>query len=617
VRLAPMTTEDAVGLVMQVHGVMRPDQLEAILARGGGNPYFLMQLAATEDGAELPDTVEELVGARIDALDADERELLRRSAVLGSRFRDELYQVVTGDLSLREAGTPALREFLDSTADGQVVFQREIYREVAYGQLTFRSRRQLHRQAALAIEGHPALAGEARLSMLSLHYDRAGLWEEAWRASRAAGDEAREAAAHDQAVEFYRRALNAGRRSHIDNQDLQVVTESMGDAAHVAGRFDEAIDAYRRVLRTVADPAHRVRVELKTGRVLDQDAQFQRASRIYRDARQATQRLSAEVRAVTAGEIDVADSASQYYRGNNELARELAGRAWDTAETLSGDERSLRLRARAAFLYDSAAGLLEGPAGLRFHDLPLRIYRELGDHYYAGITCNNLGSQAFHEGRWDDAASLYLAGRDSCLRAGDRMTATFNEMNLAEVLGLQGKVAESEELLESALQTFRSMRVQVGIAATGAILAALLLRTGQLDRAIEALAGAREVSTAINSQQDLDECEVLDLEALLLAERYADLLPAGEALLARRPPVEPLRKARTRRILGLGLLRSGDFGNARVQLEAALLLARQMESDYDIALTLAAQAELGGPEAEFELEDAGSLFAKLGIVRLD
>lgn len=619
IALEPMSEEEAVGLVLQLQGTPRPDQLEAILARGSGNPYFLMQLAMTPEGVELPDTVEELVGARIDALDADEREVLRRASVLGSRFREELYTAVTGDLPISQQAGPRLREFLTWTDSGEVGFEREIYREVAYGQLTFRARRAMHQQAAAAIEESPHLAGDDRLSMLSLHYDRAGLWQGSWTASRAAGDEARGAGAHDEAFVFYRRALAAGRRTDVAAGELAVVWEAAGDSAAVAGRFNEATEAYRTALRGQHEAEDRLRIELKHGRVLDQTGQFDKASRTYRQARRTVGDVPVAEQALCMGELDVAESASQYYRGNNVLARDLAEQAWDLVEGLPPElvatDRAARLKARAAFLYDTAAGVLDGPSGLRFHDLPLQMFRELGDHYNAGIACNNLGNQAYDQGRWEDAAALYAMGRDLCLRAGDRMSAAFNEVNLASIYARQGRYAEAEELVTRSRRTFESIRAEIGVATAQSHLAGVLLHRGDADGAAAELAAAHATFTALGSQEDVDECDVLGLEVLLLQGKYADLQASAEELLSRRPPITPLHRAAVRRSLGLGLLRSGDYGAAAPELRAALLLARQMESDWEIALTLEAQAELGGPDAEFLLEDAETLYARLGVLR--
>jgi class 3 adenylate cyclase/tetratricopeptide (TPR) repeat protein len=614
-RLAPMGADEASSLVSR-HTVLRPDEIEAIIARGGGNPYFLLQLAENHTEGELPETVEELVGSRIDGLGARERELLRQAAVLGSRFRVDLYERATGDHSFHDAvREPAVAAYLGIDDDGMVAFDREIYREVAYGQLTFRARKQLHQQAAEAIEKSPELAGEEKLSMLSLHYFRAGIWQRAYRTSLDAGDLAKRDYANDEAVEFYRRALIAGRRFGAPRDHLRSLVESMGDVEHVAGRFAEALKEYKTVLRTATDPREKIRVILKAGRVLDQGGRFPRAIRLYREARGHAGGLPPEEVSLTLAEIDVSDAASHYFRGRLVEARDLAERAWNRADGLLDDDRVKRVRARAAFMYDSAAGLIDGPKGLRFRDMPLEMYRDMDDHYYAGIVSNNLGLQAFNEGRWAQAAELYTSGRELSLRAGDRVSACFMSMNLAEILGLHGRVEDAEELLEQAMQTFTALDITVGVAATGCIQAALLLRHGEVERARELLADARAVSVAMDSQQDLDEVEVLELEADLATGDHDAVIARATTLVERTPALDPIHAARTRRLLGVAHLRSGDSESATWHLEEALRIATEMEAGYEMALTLEDLAGLGGPEAAERRAQAEKLVARLGIVR--
>ena len=78
-------------------GALRPAELDAIIGRADGNPYFLIELAAARGlGGDLPGSIEELVGLRIDDLEAADRDVLRQAAVLGSRFPITLLARATG-----------------------------------------------------------------------------------------------------------------------------------------------------------------------------------------------------------------------------------------------------------------------------------------------------------------------------------------------------------------------------------------------------------------------------------------------------------------------------------------------------------------------------------------
>ncbi len=78
-----------------------PAIAEELAVRSGGHPLLLRELARAaargEDPDELPSTVEELAASQIDQLPLAQRSLLRRAAVLGDEFpEDLLVQMFTG-----------------------------------------------------------------------------------------------------------------------------------------------------------------------------------------------------------------------------------------------------------------------------------------------------------------------------------------------------------------------------------------------------------------------------------------------------------------------------------------------------------------------------------------
>ncbi len=614
VRLEPFTAEEAESLLAGAATSLRPDEVGAILGRGGGNPYFLLQLADTGTSDDLPDTVEELVGTRIDGLPATERELLRDAAVLGKRFPAALYEKATGDLEFRDAiSSPGLATFLQMGQDGTVAFQRDIYREVAYGQLAYRKRRQLHLHVARAIEDEPRLAGSAKLPMLSLHYYAGGVWERAYRTSLEAGDAAKAAWANDEAVVFFRRAHDAGKKISAPAHHLRSLGESIGDVLQVSGRFEDAAQAYRGSLRTSPEPDERIRLMLKVGRMLDHEGEFVAAGRLYKRARLLAAEPEVEDPVLKA-EIDVADASSRHLRGRNKEGRDLALRAWQETEGVPDSERVKRIRARAAFMHDTCAGFVDGPKGTKFGDMPLHLFEEIGDHYYAGIVANNLGISAFESGRWTEAIEIYRRGRDYCARAGDIVGEAIMDMNIGEILGYQGHLDDALPLMEAALHVFTVHDVTYWYADGCAFLAAVELERGNLARARELLGEAGRLHGELGASHAADHVAVKELD-LLLREGYLDgVLAGGQALLDRRQALMPVHESRTRRALGIAQLRLGDPETAVDYLRDALAIAERMESQYDVAQTEMALVEAQVSDAEERRRRAERTFADLGIL---
>jgi tetratricopeptide (TPR) repeat protein len=175
----------------------RPD-IDRIVKRAEGNALFVEELArACAEGRsidELPPTVLAAAEARVGALDADTRHMLRAAAIFGERFweggvakllgrtngvrvdRLEELEIVSRSRESRFAGE---REYL---------FRHALVREAAYGMLTDEDRRIGH---ALAGEWLEAFAtGDEMADALAMHFEQAGLWTKAARESRRAADRA-------------------------------------------------------------------------------------------------------------------------------------------------------------------------------------------------------------------------------------------------------------------------------------------------------------------------------------------------------------------------------------------------------------------------------------------
>lgn len=189
------------------------------------------QWTSDADGNEaaLPDGVRSLIGARLDALPAIERQVLSSGAVIGRQF---WRAAVRSALAIEPAGLDdavdqlvvrGLLEVRDDDGFGDLAFRHVLTRDVAYASLPIADRAGRHAQVARWLEGRaPQLDEAALLSQLAHHYERAitlarevdhtapGLAEAAFDALvRAARMERRREGLH-RADHWYRRARQLG-----------------------------------------------------------------------------------------------------------------------------------------------------------------------------------------------------------------------------------------------------------------------------------------------------------------------------------------------------------------------------------------------------------------------
>ena len=158
------------------------DTRRMLLARSGGNPFFLEELVALLErqgsgtisavdsegrslgaapiasAGELPETLRGLIAARLDRLEPDERAVLDNAAVLGRSGGLFALQTMCTSMGLGPIWRPAFdvlvdKEVLNLTGD-RWSFRSDVLREVAYGTLTKSDRASRHAEIARWMEEH-------------------------------------------------------------------------------------------------------------------------------------------------------------------------------------------------------------------------------------------------------------------------------------------------------------------------------------------------------------------------------------------------------------------------------------------------------------------------------
>jgi class 3 adenylate cyclase len=233
--LAPLSDDDTARLLGSLLGrpVLEAGQQAMLLVHAGGNPLYAEQYVQmlAEHGAggglPLPESIQGIVGARLDLLAPPEKRLLQDAAVIGKIFWPGAVAALGDD-----PGRGGLEEYLHGlerkqfirrerhssvAGETQYAFAHVLLRDVAYGQIPRAARADKHVQAADWIEslGRP----EDQAEMLAHHYlsaldlaraahrDAAVLAPRARPVLQGAGDHAFALNAFAAAAGFYREAL--------------------------------------------------------------------------------------------------------------------------------------------------------------------------------------------------------------------------------------------------------------------------------------------------------------------------------------------------------------------------------------------------------------------------
>ena len=272
IRLEPLTSAESLELSRAAASSLDEQTAQRVAKHAGGNPFFIVettgmllhertQRPADDLGAELspplPATVQAVVAARIDHLDADARELVRKASVFARSSFNTTELAIVADPTAAAMTLLEDEELLARDRDRPDVwrFNHEVVRAVAYDSLPKRERLRLHLALADRIEEEgrfPAalayhLERAARAS-LDLEPGSRAIAERAAGALQNAGDIARRHMELRTAIDLYERALSFGEREDRWGMREAHVLCGIGEACYWLGEFPRARRELERAL---------------------------------------------------------------------------------------------------------------------------------------------------------------------------------------------------------------------------------------------------------------------------------------------------------------------------------------------------------------------------------
>jgi predicted ATPase/class 3 adenylate cyclase len=623
--LRPLQAEDAAVLAWGgTEGIqLAPHEIEELAARSGGNPLFLKELLAATQAAggvdALPDSVEAVIMARIDALPSHDRTLLRRASVLGRTFSAGLLEAVLPDDGPSRDGHAweGLGDFITRDEGGTFRFAHALLRDAAYEGLSFRLRRLLHARVGELIEKSAAGNPEEQAELLSLHFFHARRFEEASRYSTVAGDRAKAIYANAEAADFYQRALDAARHAFgAIPSDLGRVSEALGDVRKLTGQYREADRAYRAALRLQHDGrVGEGRLLLKRARAHQESGRYIHALRSISRGLRALELTDGEEAARQRTQLAVGYASVRQEQGRYRDAIRWCRRAIGEA-TVAGDREAL---AQAYYLLDAAYVGIGKPDEARYSERALAIYSDLGDLWRQAVVLNNMGAFAYLEGRWEEALTLYERARDAWKKTGDEVNAAYGTGNIAEILSDRGSLEEAEALFRQALRVWKTADHRSTVASAISQLGRVASRAGRFEQAMQLFEEARSLARDVRAEGEVLETNARIAECLLLQGHAEEALALSLDALGRAKALGGVaaQSPMAHRVRAYALMQMGSLDEAAVALDQSLELARSRKATFEVALTLRALmdlASLRGEPAPSEAQESRPILDQLGVV---
>ena len=220
--LQPLSRNDS---IQMVRSVLRAEHLidlvtQEIVTKADGNPFFIEQLALHAGEARdlrsdlmVPNTIHDVVMARIDRLPDETKRLLQIAAVLGREFPVVLLNAVwKGPGSVEDQLRELSRlEFVYERVETQgsvYVFRHALTQETAYGSLLERNRRVYHGAVGHALEQLYSGRADEVAELLALHFGRSNEAEKSIDYAILAGEKSQRRWANSEALTCFNDALH-------------------------------------------------------------------------------------------------------------------------------------------------------------------------------------------------------------------------------------------------------------------------------------------------------------------------------------------------------------------------------------------------------------------------
>ena len=622
--LQPLSRDETFALAGELldDGDVDPARLAALYDRSGGNPLFLVELAALTragGGAELPDSLRTLVAARLDQLTVAQRQVIENAAVMGAS--GSMVALERFAAALGQSDPASAIDELDELGLLQVdghrwEFSSESVRDAAYQTLTKSARATRHLGVArsLALNNgnlddlahHTAAAAELVSEIGSFDGVPDDLTDRAVQMLSEAADRAIDSGSLRAAVRNATRAIDLAHASPADSATLAHLRIVRATAATDQRQFDAAtadIDAVQATAERTGDrvllaEAHRLRGMLAnvSGRVDAARSELGTAVGLLRDTDRTdllanTLRLRGFIEMFTGSLAD----ASWFLGEADELFREL------------GDERGLAYveqhRAWVAFLSGDLT-----QARTRLNNAASTLGR-FGDRNGVGWALGLLAFVEFFERHFDAAENLArVVQREAELR-GDEWAAAMMDTLLANLRLWQGQLDDAHAFADRARTRFKRLHDPFGLVQALAPLVRVQVaqgRTAATQRSVEELAaladsgkhGPYPLLAAAGAAMHRGS----GTTAVAIAERAVEAMRANGT-----SPYE------AQVIVALGLAQQGRVDEALAAAEQVV----EEHPDHPFVMAAAALCETAAGLPQRAIEHAASVASSSGATYLD
>jgi predicted ATPase len=488
--LVPLTEQEVSWKVgSMLAGVLDPASASLLHRETAGNPLYIGEavkaaLAETRlihaggcwtlhppKESPITGTVRDQLHRQLDSLEPGDREVLRLASLIGFDFDFEVLAEVSKvpKMELLDRILKASEKgFLIESEEDSFRFGSRALQQVLLESVPAEEARVLHRTTAEVLEKfHPR---SAWVVDIALHYEAAGCPENAATHLLASGAEALRNFAHEDALDYYQRALKVPNDKRSAMSD-DLILEKIGKAKQGLGRFEEAERQYEELLQRAAAPVTQVRLRRKIAECQQMLGKFH----------EAHQHLTEGLNLIGVGQEGKLPKTAPM-QWVQKLFREISSK-FNSDELMSHHLHRVLDRQLSNLFFLRPSGWTQEVFRLAL--LQEDVAKKLGNPESEGQAQIFLGFVELHNGElesatqhWEKGLSIVKPLRDSPYKA--LLIRNMGLMNL-----LAGNASRARELCDMTLKISERLTDRAGLTQVRMVLCAIELHLAHFDQALE------------------------------------------------------------------------------------------------------------------------------------
>ena len=576
------------------------------------------EVVGNVDQIDIPDSLEQMLRARIDRMSNEPKSMLQRCAVIGRTIDYAVLEQISDgatnlDLPLGQLIALDMIETKHSSS-GQVeyVFGHIVTHNIAYSMVPVLTRRNLHTKIGDSISLKHENNPERVLEQLAHHYHQGNNKSKAITHLAKAGKKAKQQYNHQVALKLYAQGLEHLGESSLNLLEEQIIIhEGLGDVYTIQGEFDVAIKHFERTEQITKSVLHEAKIKRKIAGVFEKRSEYETATEMLQQALE-----------ILKGQPDLIEEATIH----NSIGW-IHSQKGDYTQAIKTAKRALEL-VEETTAYDIIASINKNLGNYYFRKGDLEktnLYfkngisqaEQIGDKMLMAQLYNNLGLVANMTGQVDNALNNYEQSIELKKQIGDNVGLTNSYSNLGSLYSTMNDFAAALKCHQQALEIAQRSGLKESVANVENSLGNFHFKQSNIDKAIHHYLISLDIRKEIGNLLGLAEVYInltganLEKGNLETAEKYSQ-----EGLKTAKEISVPQAIANAWNKVGLVQQKKKDWREALKSFSKAAEIADKANMTLEIAeanrCTGEVMIEMGNQDqAKTSLQKALGIYQKI------